>query len=142
MEDNFQIELNRIREDFNLKFERTMANSAAERNSIRNNTIREINRMRGEKDEIPKKAAYQAIGMAVGGVDFCFGIGTGLMLRYGVPQNIPINVGFYAVPLLLFADGVSRWAGLATDNKDLLSYGIITPVVKGIRKLSSYLRRQ
>ena len=125
MEDNFPIQLNRIREDFHQEFEKIMANSVAERNSIRDNTIREIS-------EIPKKAAYQAVGIGVGGVDFCFGIATGIILRYN---------GFYAVPLLLWADGASRWVGVATENKDLALYGIISPVVKGIKKLNSYLRR-
>jgi len=147
---NFQIELNRIREDFNRKFgriqddfdqkfERTMANSVAERNRIQDKIMHEIS-------EIPKMARYQMFGIGVGGVEAVCGICSGSAVvysnTYGLYQNMPINAALYALPLLLLADALSRWFGVAAENKELAYWGIALPVVKGLKKLESYLMRE
>jgi len=143
MEGNFQIELNRIREeanwgfekiqeDFHQKLEAIRTSSVAERiNRIQDNTIREIS-------EIPKKVEYQATGIGVGSVDFVCAAVSSIVLAYS--PLLP-DMKLWAVPLLLGADGITRYVGVATENKNLASYGLVE-VVWGIRKLSSYLRRQ
>ena len=147
---SFQAELDLIREDFNRnfkgiqddfkrKFEKTMADSAAKRDRIRDSIRREISK-------IPKIAVYQAFGIGVGGVEAVCGICSGSAVvysnTYGLYQNMPINAGLYALPLLLLADALSRWFGVAAENKELAYWGIALPVVKGLRKLGSYLMRE
>jgi len=100
---------------------------------IRKRTYEEFDRIldneRREIDRIHKASERNTIAAYVGGVEVAFG--TVAALGYG----------YYPVSLLLCADGGSRWIGVISDSKDLTYFGILSPVVKGIRRLNSYLRR-